>query len=211
MNRRELLKLIAVVTGGAVVGGDLMLSGCKTGTKSGAGFTSSHIALLDEIGETILPATNTPGAKAARIGEFMKVMVTDCYRQSEQDAFMKGLDGLEDACKKSQGKSFMECNPQQRHDFLLIMEKEAKDFNARRDEADKKRKEEHVKQNEKLPWKDQKEFTGAPPHYYTMMKQLTLHGYFTSEIGMKQALRFLPVPGKYDGAYPYQKGDRAFA
>ncbi|MEI8059954.1 MAG: gluconate 2-dehydrogenase subunit 3 family protein, partial [Ferruginibacter sp.] len=54
-------------------------------------------------------------------------------------------------------------------------------------------------------------FVSAPSHYYTMMKQLTLLGYFTSEIGSKQALRWVPIPGKYDGAYPYKKGDKAWA
>jgi hypothetical protein len=56
-----------------------------------------------------------------------------------------------------------------------------------------------------------KEFNSAPLHYYTMIKQLTLFGYFTSETGMKQTLRYLPVPGKYDGAFPYKKGDKAWA
>ncbi len=65
MDRRELLKMIAIVTGGAVVGGELMLTGCKTGAKSEAGFSASQISLLDEIGETIIPATNVPGARSA--------------------------------------------------------------------------------------------------------------------------------------------------
>jgi len=43
------------------------------------------------------------------------------------------------------------------------------------------------------------------------MKQLTLNGYFSSKIGMTEALRHLPVPGKFDGAFPYTKGDRAWA
>ena len=34
MDRRELLKMIAVVTGGAVIGGELFLTGCKTGAKT---------------------------------------------------------------------------------------------------------------------------------------------------------------------------------
>lgn len=211
MERRELLKLIAVVTGGVVVGGEVFLTGCKTGAKADAGFTAANISLLDEIGETIIPATNTPGAKAAQIGEFMKVMITDCYTQTEQDVFMKGISSLEEACKKANSKSFMDCTPQQRHDFLVTLEKEAKEYNKTRDETNKTRKEAHDKENEKLAWKDQKEFVWDPPHYYTMMKQLTLHGYFSSKIGMTEALRHLPVPGKYDGAYPYKKGDKAFA
>ena len=78
--------MIAIVTGGAVVGGELMLTGCKTGAKSDAGFSASNISLLDEIGDTIIPVTGeVPGAKAAQIGEYMKVMITDCYTQAEQD------------------------------------------------------------------------------------------------------------------------------
>ena len=51
MNRRDLLKQIALLTGGAVVGGELFLAGCKTGAKADAGFTAANISLLDEIGE----------------------------------------------------------------------------------------------------------------------------------------------------------------
>lgn len=117
MDRRELIKMVAALTGAVVIGGDLFLTGCKTGTKAEAGFSPSNIALLDEVGETIIPATSTPGAKAAQVGEFMKAMVTDCYTERQQTVFTKGLADLEDACKKANGKSFMECTPQQRHDF----------------------------------------------------------------------------------------------
>ena len=50
-----------------------------------------------------------------------------------------------------------------------------------------------------------------PNHYFRMMKELTLLGYFTSEIGATKALRYLPVPGRYDGDVPYKKGDKAWA
>ncbi|MEL7342639.1 MAG: gluconate 2-dehydrogenase subunit 3 family protein, partial [Bacteroidota bacterium] len=52
---------------------------------------------------------------------------------------------------------------------------------------------------------------GDKANYFSVMKQLTLWGYFTSEIGATQALRYIDVPGKYDGEYPYKKGDRAWA
>ncbi len=211
MERRELLKLIALLTGGAVVGGEVFLSGCKTAGKTDAGFTTTTIALLDEIGETIIPATATPGAKAAKVGEFMKVMVTDCYTEKQQAAFTNGIAQLEEACKKATGKSFMECIPEQRHNFLLSLEKEAKEFNRKRNEEDKPKREAHNAENEKLAFKDQKEFEGTPSHYYTMMKQLTLLGFFSSRTGMTETLRHLPVPGKYDGAFPYTKGDKAWA
>jgi hypothetical protein len=211
MDRRELLKMIAVLTGGTVIGAEVFLTGCKAGGKADPGFTRSNIALLDEIAETIIPATGTPGAKAAQVGEFMKVMVTDCYTEAQQTAFTNGIAELDEACKKANGKPFMECTPVQRHDFLVSLEKEAKDFNTKRDEEDKIKLEANEKANSVLPWKDQKEFQAAPSHYYTMMKQLTLLGFFTSKTGMTETLRHLPVPGKYDGAFPYAKGDKAWA
>lgn len=211
MDRRELLKMVAVLTGGAVIGGELFLSGCKTGAKADAVFTASSVALLDEVGETIIPATSTPGAKAAQVGEFMKVMVTDCYTEKQQLAFMNGIGELDEACKKMHSKPFMDCTAEQRHDLLISLEKEAKDFNQKRNEEDKPKREAHEKANSALAWKDQTEFEGSPSHYYTMMKQLTLLGFFTSKTGMTETLRHIPVPGKYDGAFPYAKGDKAWA
>ena len=200
-----------MLTGGAVIGSEAFLTGCKAGGKADVGFTAANIALLDEVAETIIPVTSTPGAKAAAVGEFMKVMVTDCYTEAQQKAFNNGMAELEKACKKANGKSFMDCTPVQRHDFLVSLEKEAKEFNTKRDEDDKPKKEAIEKANNTLPWKDQKEFEAAPSHYYTMMKQLTLLGFFTSKTGMTETLRHLPVPGKYDGAFPYAEGDKAWA
>jgi hypothetical protein len=204
MDRRELLKMIAVLTGGAVIGGEVFLSGCKTNTSGGTTFSAENIALLDEVGETIIPATDTPGAKAAKVGECMKTIVTDCYTEAQQKIFTEGMAGLDEACKKLNGKTFMDCTAEQRKAFLITLEKEAKEFNKQRDEKDKAAK-------EKARLEMDPDYVGSPSHYYTMMKQLTLMGYFTSEIGSKQALRFLPIPGKYDGAFPYKKGDKAWA
>jgi hypothetical protein len=218
MERRELLKMIAVLTGGAVIGADVFLSGCKTKNTTTAAFEPfpwptlqqpgaflkpEQMALLDEVGETIIPATTTPGAKAAAVGKFMNAIVGDCYTEAQQAAFVKGIATLDEACKKKYTKSFMEIDQQQRHDLLVSLEKEAKAFNAAIDAKEKIQREEARKTG--TP------FAGEPPHYYSMMKQLTLWGYFTSEVGMTKALRHVPVPGKYDGNLPYAKGDRAFS
>lgn len=207
MERRELLKMIAILTGGAVVGGEIFLTGCNAGGTSATGFSPENIALLDEVGETIIPATDTPGAKAAKIGEFMKVMVTDCYTDAQQKVFADGLNGFNDACKKLNGKTFMDCSAEQRKAFLVSLEKEAKEYNKQRDEKDKPAKEKAQKEMDP-------NYVSSPSHYYTMMKQLTLWGVFSSEIGAKQILRWdpkLPVPGKYIGDLPYKKGDKAWA
>lgn len=186
MERRELLKMIAALTGGAFIGGEL-LNSCKSGPEMGGPtFTETDTAFLNEVAETILPATKTPGAKAAKVGEFMVVMVNDCYDDKDQAIFHAGIDKLDEACKKANSKSFLEATPEQRTSLLVALDKEAKDF-------------QHTKKAE------------DPAHYFTMMKQLTLFGYFTSKEGATEALRYVAIPGRYDGDYPYKKGDRAWA
>jgi len=195
MDRRELIKQIALLAGGAFIGAEFLLSGCKSGASLEAGFSPANIALLDEVGETILPATQTPGAKAAQVGEFMKVMVTDCYTAKEQATFTKGIVDLDNACQQKFGKGFMNCTAAQRKELLISLEKEAKAFN-----------EQLSKSNEGKP-----EAAKEPLHYYTMMKQLTLFGFFTSKTGATETLRHVAVPGKYEGAYAYKIGDKAWA
>jgi hypothetical protein len=208
-NRRDLLKTIALLTGGAMVGGSFLLDGCKTKTASAASlsFSPTQIALLDEIAETIIPATDTPGAKAAKIGAFMQTQVADCYTPAQQKEFLRGVDEFDGACKKAQGKGFMECTAEQRKAFLVALEKEAKPFNEKI-EAEEKKEREAAKAK---GWQAELDYQGKERHYYTMMKQLTLYGYFTSKEGMTQAMQYLPVPSKYDGAYPYKKGDIVFS
>ena len=134
-SRRDLLKTIAVLTGGAVVGGSLFMQGCKSNGSNVINFSPTQISLLDEIGETIIPTTDSPGAKAAKIGEFMKTIVSDCYTGEQQKAFTVGLDGFDDLCKKQNSKSFLECSAEQRKAFLVSLEKEAKPFD---DKVDRK-------------------------------------------------------------------------
>ena len=117
MNRREALSRVAIIMGGTVLGAEAFLSGCKTAS-TGISFSAVDISFLDEVAETILPATNTPGAKEAKVGEFMKVMVTDCYEAKDQTIFMDGMKKLDEASTKANGKSFMDSDAKQRHDLL---------------------------------------------------------------------------------------------
>ncbi len=189
MNRREAISSVALLLGGTLLGAEVFLSGCKTSDKNaaaGINFSKDDIAFLNEIGETILPATSTPGAKEAKVGEFMIVYVKDCYEQKDQAIFTEGLKKLDDACKKKSGKIFMDSSAQQRHDLLVDLDKEAKDYQKAKKDTD-------------------------PTHYFRMLKELTLMGFFTSEVGATKALRYVAVPGKYEGCIPYKKGDKAWA
>lgn len=210
MDRRELLKLITLATGGALIGAEFFLTGCKNDESQlgGVNFTQDDLAFLDEVGETILPKTNTPGAKETKIAEFMKIMVNDCYDPDDQKTFHEGIGQLNEASKKMYKVGFMEATPGQRHDLLVSLDKEAKEYQQKKNDFDKLQSEKE--KAEKAGGKEYKK-EKMQSHYFTMMKQLTIAGYFTSEAGSKQALRYVPVPGKFDGDYPYKKGDKAWA
>ena len=186
MDRREAVQYIALLLGGTVVGSNAFITGCKTKSENRKDFSPEDVAYLDEIAETILPTTNTPGAKAAKVGAFIPVMVKDCYEEKDQDVFFKGMDTINELAGKQYDKNFMELNPQQRHDLLVKIDSEQKEYTKNKKEKD-------------------------DPHYFRIMKELTLLGYFTSEVGCKQARRYEQVPGRYDGCVPYKKGDRAWA
>jgi len=186
MNRREAVQYIALLLGGTVIGAESFLTGCKTGTGKKREFTPEDVAYLDEIADTILPTTKTPGAKAAKVGAFMPVMINDCYEETDQDVFFEGMKTINDLSDKDYGKKFMEITPQQRHDLLVKIDHEMKDYTKNMKQEDKN-------------------------HYFRLMKQLTLLGYFTSEIGCTQAMRYEAIPGRYDGCIPYKKGDKAWA
>lgn len=188
MNRREALSRVALIMGGTVAGAEFFLSGCKSGDRQTGGLPLSKedIAFLDEIAETIIPTTNTPGAKAAKVGEFMHTMVTDCYEEKDQKTFLEGMKKVNEACSKMHSHDFMAATPEQRKEVLTALDKEAREYQKNKKPED-------------------------PAHFFTLMKQLTLLGYFTSEIGATQALRYVAVPGKYEGCIPYKKGDKAWA
>ena len=126
MQRREAVQYISLLLGGTIIGANYFLEGCKSKTGISTDFTPETIALLDEVADTILPPTKTPGAKAAKVGQFMTVMVNDCYEAPDQKIFHEGISKLDEASNKKNGKSFMESTPQERHDLLVDLDKESK-------------------------------------------------------------------------------------
>ena len=182
MNRREALLATARVLGGSIIGAELFLEGCAP-KKESTSFALDDLELLNEIGETIIPQTpDSAGAKAAKIGEFMQTMVTDCYSAEEQATFFSGLQLIRERCEEKFDKDFMSLTPEEKHALLVELDKETKT------ETPDKR-----------------------THYFKMMKQLTVLGYFSSEPGATEALRYVPIPGRYDGCVPYHEGEKAWA
>src|SRR5450631_3411392 len=123
MNRRDAISRVSMLLGSTILGAEVFLSGCTNPNKSvgaaGINFSNADVAFLDEVAETILPATDTPGAKAAKVGEFMTVIVRDCYEEKDQKTFIDGMQKLNEACKKQYGKYFLESSSEERHGLLV--------------------------------------------------------------------------------------------
>jgi hypothetical protein len=187
MNRREALARLMAITGTMAIGAELFLSGCHApeAKKRTEPLTAAELALLDEIGETIIPTTDSPGAKAAGVGPFMARTSKECYDDAAYTSFRRGLDEINAASRKKNGRSFMESTPSERTALLNDLDREQRSYTREKP-------------------------SGEPPHYFRLMKELALVGYFTSEIGCTKALRYVESPGSYDGNLPYKKGDRAF-
>src|SRR5690606_40155158 len=91
-------------------------------------FEQESTDLLGDLAEAILPETSTPGAKAAGVGEFIPVMIRDCYDENDQKAFLKGLDGVNDRAKKEFDKSFAELSEEEKLQFVNSFDKEAGEY-----------------------------------------------------------------------------------
>ncbi|MBE8720445.1 gluconate 2-dehydrogenase subunit 3 family protein [Sphingobacterium pedocola] len=219
MNRRQAIQRVAMIIGGSVIGANLFLEGCTRSASKDVEtlFEQSNVDLLNELADAILPRTSTPGAKDANVGAFIPVMIRDCYTSVDQKAFVEGLSTVDEVAQKEFNKKFAELTPEERLQFVNRLDKQAKDFQKEKKEKEKAREQDRANQNESSTNRQNQnankvnDLDEFPNHFFTMLKQLTLTGFFTSEVGMTQALRYVKIPGKFDGAYPYKKGDRAFA
>jgi hypothetical protein len=198
MTRREAVIRLATLMGATVVGPKLFAANfgnnsAASADTNAAAFNANDIALLDEIGDTIIPATDVPGAKAAGIGAFVAMMVRDCYSPHNQAGFKDGLKKISDTYTTRFGGTFLQGTPENRTTLLNELDREQKAY----------------KSPKREPILGGAEFEDTY-HYFRMMKELTILGYFSSEIGCTQALRFSEVPGRFDGAAPYKKGEHAW-
>ncbi|MDP9179029.1 MAG: gluconate 2-dehydrogenase subunit 3 family protein [Gemmatimonadota bacterium] len=237
IDRREAIRRVALFLGGTtLVGGSALLTACERerpqapATGPVGEFTSADIAYLDEIAETILPETKTPGAKAAKTGAFMALMVTDSYSAPDRKIFRDGMLKLDEATRKETNATFMVATPEQRLAVLTKLDREQKLHADARDAVRRKarglpaaKSAEEAEPEKNLPDQRQELAQGAdvsaaseitadaPSHYFRMMKELALLGYFTSEIGCTQAQRYIESPGRFDPCTEYRPGEKAWA
>ncbi|MGN6602606.1 MAG: gluconate 2-dehydrogenase subunit 3 family protein [Ginsengibacter sp.] len=185
MKRRRFLSSVAILVPAALVSTEVLLPSCNRGSEDNS-FSQENINLLDEIGETIIPATATsPGAKAARIGDFMKVYVPDCYTAQQQAVFWEGINKVKKLSNDRYGKEFPKLAVSQKQAVLRSLENESIDKAANNN--------------------------NGTQQFYPMIKGLVAFGFFSSKPGATKALRYEQTPDGYVADVPYKKGDKAWA
>lgn len=202
MNRREAVRSVAFMMAGALSATTIgvFLEGCNpTSDEKRSGlFTAEEGEMITEIADIIIPTTKTPGAKAAGVGPWIAMMLKDCYPKEAQDAFVKGLKDLDDHAKKEFGSGFLKISLKEREELVGKLREEAiVTQKAEREQAAK----------DKTP----KEEIKPIPNFFAISRDLTLLGYFTSEVGATQAYEYVEIPGRYDGDVPLKPGQRVWA
>lgn len=137
--------------------------------------------LLDALVDTIIPATDTPGAREAKVTDFIEKMLDTWLTSEERERFLAGLGRFDDTVRKATGKSFAHLSPADRLRTLESM--------ARAEAA------------------VEGPSTAGP--FIAQLRALTVNGYYTSEIGASQELELNLVPGTYEHCHTISPDEHA--
>lgn len=193
MDRREALKQLAFLSGGALslstVAG--IMGGCTAESGNGGSFspqtlTDARNKMVTQLSERIIPATDTPGAKAAKVNQYIDHMLTNWNTEEEKDHFLGGLDKVDERSNDRFESNFVDLGEADQITLMEELEQEAMD------------------NPNPVPGTDLKPF-------FSMMKEFTIVGYYTSEIGASKELKLNIVPGRYNACMPYSEVGRAWS
>ncbi len=211
MNRRDALMRVAALAGATLslpaLADTLEASATRRAlTGKPVFFTADQDATVAELADTIIPTTSTPGAKAAKVNEIIDVILKDCYKEDDQKRFLEGLAQTNKLSQDAYSKAFVQLDPTQRIEIVKKLEADDKQQRAQMAPAKSATKVENSQADLQMP-DAKKRYTP----FYSILKDLTLTGYFTSEVGCTQALEYVAVPGRYDGCITLKPGQKAWA
>ncbi len=192
IDRREILTRAAMLMGGAISSGAVaaVLGGC-TAVPQPAGSTSKTTFLNPEemktatvIAEQIIPRTDTPGAIDVGVPAYMDKCLAGFYKDKERGIVRAGLARVDKDAQAKGGKTFSELSSDDQVALMKVYDKEA------------------YEQNRK---------PGADPHFFRILKELTLTGFCTSQVGATKFLKYAQSPGPFRGDIPYSEIGKAWA
>ena len=194
MDRRELIQKAAMLLGGAVSSSAMagVLAGCVS-SPSAAGdkqtfFTPGEMKTATVMADQILPRTDTPGAIDVGVPAFMDRMMAGYYQDRQRRILRAGLERADKDAMAAHGQVFSALSSDQQVALMRVYDREAYDQNRR---------------NANTP--------NADPHFFRIVKELTIVGFCTSEAGATKFLTYAPTPGPYRADIPYSEIGKAWA
>ncbi|MFT4760851.1 MAG: gluconate 2-dehydrogenase gamma chain [Paraglaciecola sp.] len=222
MKRRDAIKRTTFILGAGLSASTLvgLLAGCQPDGKNNADaamdwqpafFDKNQWQLLAEVTERIVPATDTPGAKDVGVPQFIDTMLAEYYPKADQQKIVNGLKQIEAAAQKAHKKSFVELDGEQMDKILMIFDQEAADVASKMGKRDGEEAKKRVNKYNALPYDVNNKESNKPTHFFRMVKEMTLSGFFLSEAGATEVLQYEPVPGEYNGCMPLSEIGVAYA
>jgi hypothetical protein len=190
MDRREALRLMGAASVFSVLSSDLFAATLRAQLAANkAGTLRTLSPAQDEIvvamSDLMIPATDTPGAKAAKVNEFIDVILTEWATEEEKKIFLEGLAEADRKTNALFGHGFAAASGKEQAAIVQMFDEELA-----------------AARNEKLPKQARPwELTLVLP-FFAQMRRLTLVGYYTSPIGQDQELKVEIIPGALHGCVP---------
>jgi gluconate 2-dehydrogenase gamma chain len=202
MNRREFLQCAAILAWGASasqLGFTLseeqvqhLANAPNFNTTAVDYFTPAQRKIVAAMAEVVIPRTDTPGAIDAGVPKFLELMVALWLKDDERAIFDAGVNDIETRIPREFGKPFDALNAEEQLQIMQALEDAASDH----------------------PWysfaNTQREYISDAP-FICQFKELTLWGFFTSEAGGSQVLRWDPMPMYFDGEVPLGPQDSSWS
>ncbi len=190
MHRRELFRVLGAGAALPIFDSDLLAMFQAAQPKSGYTLRTLNPhqnATLTLITDLIIPETDTPGAKGARVNEFIDLILTEWASEEERQKFLAGLTDVDKNSNALFGKDFIDAAPAQQEELLRDLDQR---FAVER---------ENVLPHPYVRRSHDSQLEGS---FFGVVKRMTLYGYYTSEIGFSQELRKEIIPGAYHGCTP---------
>ena len=232
--RREALRHLGLLTGGALSASTVagILAGCRAdvGGHAFRALDRRQHALTDTLVDLILPETDTPGARAAGVPAFIDTLLADWMDDGERGRFLAGLADVDARADAAHGRRFVDLEPDQQVALLTALDAEAypesppaespptpaQDATAAA--AGNALQGTDAMQDAAEATVGTPDTTAAeapaeepPPPFFNTLKELTLAGYYTSEIGATQELHWIAAPGRFDADVPLADVGRTWA
>jgi Gluconate 2-dehydrogenase subunit 3 len=194
MQRREVLKILAAGAALPAYSPSVMAFFQEAQAQVGTAYklrtlSPQQNAAATAMVDLIIPATDTPGAKATRVNEFIDVILTEWATEDERHSFLSGLAGVDAQSTALFGKNFVEASLAQQTALLRSMDDATMASRGIR----RRHHGNTVPEERDMQLRDS---------FWYVFKGITLHGYYTSEIGFSQEQNLLIIPGAYRGCVP---------